>query len=174
MMWFFQLCWQYRKFVGAMLGVIALYLTYMLWHHHVFELGQLKERAAWVIRWDERDKADAKAVADELERQKLESARQEKLNAQITQTYRQQLLAIAGDRDSLARRVREYQDRYAALSGAMQQAKGEPGANGAGAVPSGPQTIDRLSDDLDAACRADAAQLDALRAEVAPLVELSP
>jgi hypothetical protein len=170
MMAVLKLAWAYRKFVGAILGLVALYVLYAMWHAHVFTLGELKERAAWTVRWEARDKADADAIAAEKEHQRAEREANDKRNAQTLRDYNAQLLAIANDRDSLARRLREYETRLDAPGGAVPEAQGGPGATDGGGVAAGTLSADAALDAYDKACQRDAVKLNRLTEEVLPLV----
>ena len=170
MMAVLQLAWAYRKYVASVLALVVVYVIYGMWHHHVFDLGVKAEDIVWQARIDKQRAAYDKAI----EQQRVERDAIAAHNAQVVHDYNQQLLSIANDRDSLARRVRDYQARIAALGDALSQAGSAAGPAGAGQVASGESGFDAAFDAYDRACRDDAAKLEALQEAVRPIVSQTP
>ena len=162
MMAVLQLAWAYRKYVASVLALVAVYVIYGMWHHHVFQLGVKAEDIVWQARIDKQRAAYDK----ELARQQAEKDAIAAHNEQVLHDYNAQLLAIAGDRDSLARRVHEYQARLAALGSAVSQAGSAGGVADAPQVASGSGGFDEAFDAYDRSCRDDAAKLEALQAVI--------
>ena len=162
MMAVLQLAWAYRKYVASVLALVAVYVIYGMWHHHVFQLGVKAEDIVWQARIDKQRAAYDK----ELARQQAEKDAIAAHNEQVLHDYNAQLLAIAGDRDSLARRVHEYQARLAALGSAVSQAGHPAGSADAPQVASGEGGFDEAFDAYDRSCRDDAAKLEALQAVI--------
>lgn len=111
------------------------------------------DRAGWLAE-NERIKADNAA------REKAATAN----NIEVMQDANIQLVAIAADRDSLAGRVREYQDRIRRLAAA--EATDHAVAAQFAGVASSQREVDEAFDQYDAACRRDAVRFSALQAEV--------
>lgn len=133
------------------------------WHgHERYRAGVAAERSSW-----EAVVAEANAKADQ-ERQELEAAAR-RHNDEIRRRYEADIARIASDRDSLARRLRNAQvpaacpEPASGAGGSTAAAPGqEPGS------PGGIAAIDAALDRYDAACRADAAQLNALIEQIRP------
>jgi len=170
MMAVLQLAWTYRKYVASILLVIAIYVVYGIWHSHVFESGRLAER----IQWQAAAAKQREAYDTAMEARRQEAIATASHNEKVLHDYNAQLLAIAGDRDSLARRVHAYEARLASAAGAVPEAGSPAGAITAAPQSSGTGGLDEAFDAYDAACRADAAQLEALQRVIVREVEKSP
>ncbi len=152
--------WQFRRPIGYALAAIAI-IGLAWWRIEAY--GDAREKAGKdevQALWDADVAARDKATADAIAAQKAREEAQRASNEVTIRDYTQKLLAIAADRDSLSRRLHDYQDRLRSLAAA--QAGGASGTADPGPVASSPTEADRRTDELDAACRADAEQLNAL------------
>lgn len=133
------------------------------WHGYTrYQAGLADERARW-----EATVAEANAAADRKRRDEEEATRQ--FNLEVRNRYEADLARIAADRDGLARRLRNAQvpaacPGPASSTGGSTAAPAGPQPEG----PRGPDAIDAALDRYDAACRADAAQLNALIEQIKP------
>ena len=135
---------KYWKVGAGLILVVLLIAGYAYWHHQVYQSGVDAKQLEWDADNAKRDAAQAAKDAQ---------------NVEVIRGYDKKLQVIAADRNSLAKRLHDYQ--ISALQGAR------------GSVETGPQsggqaTVDGRLDAYDAACRADAAQLDALIEAIQP------
>ena len=167
-----QLAWAYRKYVGAVLGLVAIYVLYAMWHHHVFTLGEVKERAVWVAKWAARDKAEQATVAAELERQRKQAEQIAKVNADVEAKLNDREREVAGLRRDLdlARRLLAAAAGSSGPGGAMPASQDQSPASAPGApgeTEGSGSLAGKLADALGE-CRRTADDWDALQAELAP------
>jgi hypothetical protein len=168
MSWLFTL-WSYRKAVGA--GLLVLALSYLVWDYgrDHYSDGYAKGTAEVQARWDAevqaRDLEVARATAEREARDKATRAR----NEEVIHGYQEQISRIAGDRDSLARRLRDSEAR----SNTVPTATDQQGTADATAKPESARSVDEALDGYDQACRQDAAQLEALIEQVSEQLDTS-
>lgn len=154
----------YRLYAYLALALAAVG-GYVYWHHKVYDKGHTAGAQSVQVVFDEyRGK-----ITSITEQRKAENA--VKL-ATITATneaalnaYQTQLSAIADDRDSLARRLRNHAGACSAILPAVEDQSGTADAS---TFPGGAQTLDEFLDAYDRACQQDAVQLDALLAQIKP------
>jgi hypothetical protein len=147
----------------AGLAVVAVFM----WHGHSrYQAGLKQGRAEITAQWQadtaKRDKADADAV--EADRKRKQDAQDH--NDQVEKQHADDLAAISADRDGLVRLLRRADDQVRALTAG--KATDQLGIAVARQIASRAEETYRLLGNYDAACRADASQLDALIAEIKP------
>jgi len=145
---------------GAVLAILA---GGVLWvRHGGYKAGVAAVEARLAVDRKAVKEAGDKAIAAAQAAENAALAN----NVEVIRGYNETLVAIAADRDSLAGRVRDYQNRLRTL--AANQATDRLAASVAGRIASSAAEVDRLSDELDAACRRDAAKLTALQDQIKP------
>jgi hypothetical protein len=162
-----KLAWAFLRRVPwqawAGLAVVAVFM----WHGHSrYQAGLKQGRAEITAQWQadtaKRDKADADAV--EADRKRKQDAQDH--NDQVEKQHADDLAAISADRDGLVRLLRQADDQVRALTAG--KATDQLGIAVARQIASRAEETYRLLGNYDAACRADASQLDALIAEIKP------
>jgi hypothetical protein len=164
----FPLIWKARKLIAY--GLAALAVAWALWAA-IDGYGDRRasaEKAAVMARWAA-DKAAVKAAADA----QIEAAAQQELEAhlhnnEVLADANAKLLAIAADRDSLAARLRDNENRL--RRGEMSRATDQRGLDALAGVAARAAEIDRLYDAYDRACRSDAVRFQALQDELRPQI----
>ena len=128
-----------------------------------------KEHAKVQALWDQ-DRAAYKAASDKA----VTDALLQKTvilsnNAKVIEDANAQLVAIAADRDSLAVRVRDYQDSLRAS--AAREATGDRGLDVAARIARGAAELDAAYDAYDKSCQRDAVRFRALQDEIRPQIQ---
>ncbi len=145
------------------------------WFSHVrYEAGEDAGKAKVQALWD----ADKKALSETNAKILAEAAAREKAaqvkNTEVLRDTNAQLVAIAADRDSLADRMRDYQDRIRRL--AASAATSERGVDVAAGIASRAQEAERAVrqqyDRYDVSCQRDAVRFQALQDQIRP--QLAP
>ncbi len=151
--------------LGLIVGLIAAG-----WggYNHAFDAGKAAGGAAVQTAWDA-DKAAIQKTTDEAIA-KATSERDATLQANegIVNDYNAQLSVVRGNAAALAQRLRDYQNRPAAASGSVPKAGDHSNTASASAIAAQEAGIYERLADYDAACQADAAQLNALIAQLKP------
>ena len=145
----------------------AVLLAAILWGIHSYgnkreAAGRAAVQALWQADTAKRDETDRLA----REQAAADIARALANNVKVTEDANQALRAIAADRDSLADRLRAYQNGLRALS--ARQATDQRGLDVAAGIASRAAEADRLYDAYDHACRNDAVRFKALQDELRP------
>lgn len=151
---FLLLVWKHRKVFAALALFAAIVLALAGYGAQQYKAGAQAVQTKWAADTAARDAAVAKQLAELEATARATRAR----NEAILDAYTSKLDTITADRDSLARRMHDYQVRERALSSAADQRGAVAGAE----EPSGPREVDAAFDAYDNACRRDAAQLEAL------------
>lgn len=149
---------RYRKYIAALAVVFVIAGAVVSYGRARYNEGVAHVRAQWSADTKARDAETARVAQEYAARTAATVAR----NDEVLNGYQDEISRIAADRDSVARRLREYKIRERSLSAAADK----PGAVGAGAEPKGEAAADGALDAYDSACRRDAAQLDALIRQV--------
>lgn len=147
--------------IGAALAVLGL----LLWARHAIFQDGYDEGAAHVQAQFNEYRGTIQRITQQRETENAIKAAEVKATNEATlHAYQNQLAAIANDRDSLAKRLREHQVRTSGAT--VSAAISEPGATEPSPQPSGLSEVDRSLDEFKSACLADAAQLDALIGQI--------
>jgi hypothetical protein len=164
------LLWKYRKPVGVLAAVLiaaGLILGYgRARYNEGYAVGASEVQAKWDADAATRDAEVIRMAREHAARDAATRAR----NDEVINGYQKEIARIASDRDSLARRLHDYEVRLRALSEAASQ----PGAAGAAGESEAPRSVDAALDAYDAACRRDAARLDALIRQVQAQLDITP
>lgn len=144
----------------------AIVLVGILWavHHHGHNAGKATVQAAWDKDLAARKEADARVVQAQAQ---LESANRAR-NEVIEREYKDKLAAIAADRDSIAGRVRDYENRLRSIAAA--RATDQRGLDAIAGIAARQREMDQAFDAYDRACRRDAVRFKALQDEIRPLL----
>lgn len=152
------LLFKYRKLIGVAIGAVAV--VYAVWDYgnDRYDAGAAHVQKQWA------EAAEATRIAAEAQRLETQAREREARarNNEVVHGYQEQVSRISADRDSIARRLRDNEVRLRALSNAANQ----PGTADAATQPGSSRSADEALDDYDRACRADAAQLEALIRQV--------
>lgn len=149
----------YKQYLLPVLGAVALIVGLHVYGEHRYEAGKAEVTAKWKADIAARDKASAV----QAEQVRIQTAAVAANNVKVEHDYQVQIAAIAADRDSLARRLRDYDQVH---SSPVPEAAGDPIAAPASAQPAGASPVDAAFDAYDKSCQSDAAQLNALIAEL--------
>lgn len=157
------------KFIGA-----AILLGLVWWAVHAYNDGLREQgRSEIQVKFDAyRTEVDRLATERETAN-RLKDAQVIATNEAALNDYQSKLADIIADRDSLAKRLRNSQARTCRATGA--QADNRPAVITTSPESSSEEAVDRYTerkdaalDELDSACRQDAAQLDALIRQLMP------
>lgn len=152
--------------IGAALAVLGL----LLWvRHAIYQDGYDDGSKHVQTQFDAYRGKIIRLTAERKAENAATLAATEARNEAIAHGYQQALNAIAADRDSLARRLRNSQAR--SCSPILPTPENITGAADASTIPPSEAEFDRLYDEYDRQCRADAAQLDALIMELSPQLQ---
>lgn len=149
------------------IGLGAALLAGLLWG--IYSYGNKREsagRAAVEALWKADTVAREKATDEAIAKAEADKAAALANNVKVTEDANQALRAIAADRDSLAERLRAYQNSLRSLS--ARQATDQRGLDVAAGIASRAAEADRLYDEYDTACRNDAVRFKALQDELRP------
>lgn len=170
------LAWKFRYLIGGIALAAVVWWQVTAYGARERKAGEAAGRSAVEVLWQAdtaaRDAADAKIAADTAAR--LEAARV--TNQEVLADANSQLIAIAVDRDSLARRMRDYQDRLRSLaaSAATSQLGTDVAAGIARAAEEARRSIEERYDAYDRACRNDAVRFTALQDQIRPWLQPEP
>jgi hypothetical protein len=156
------------KIIAVLAGILALFGGGLWLHHSGYTQGDAAGSSRVQLEWDrnieEIQRMTAKAIADATaERDKALAA-----NEGISNDYQAQLSAAHANAAVFAQRLRDYQARATTDSGAVPKAGSGQGAAATSAKSAQEAGIYERLADYDASCQADAAQLNALIAELKP------
>jgi len=150
------------RLIGAIGIAVALLIVAWRIHHHGYKAGVAEITVKWQADTAARDKADADAR--EADRKRQVAAQDH--NDQVEKQHADDLAAISADRDGLVRLLRQADDQVRTLTAG--KATDQLGIAVARQIASRAEETYRLLGNYDAACRADASQLDSLIAEIKP------
>ena len=172
-----KLGWAFRKYVALILALVAAYVAFAMWKADLIDVGVMKERAVWAVKWAARDAADLLALKTELQRQRDEKVETDKRNATIE--------AKINDKDKEAASLRRDLDVARRLLAAAVSAGGAHHVGGSTAATEGvdkpfPSGAGASGEDAGAGslvgaiagavgeCRKNADRLDGLLLELKP------
>lgn len=159
-----RLLLRYWKYAAGALVLVAAF-----WALHSYGQSRYKEGKAVIqAAWDKDRAARAAVDASIAKDQELKDAANRARNEVIEREYKADLAAIAADRDSLAGRLRERENRLRSLASAS--ATDKQGLIVAARIAASAAETDRLYDEYDQSCRRDAVRFKALQDEVRPLL----
>ena len=158
---------EYKLIGGAILFLIlggAIYFGL----RSVYSAGVTDGKAVVQIAWDT-DRAGIQKVTDvAIAQATAQRDMALQANEVIANDYQTKLSSANASAADLLGRVRAYEARAAANSSFVQKAGGEPATAPAGQVAPSKDSLDQFLLAYDAACQSDAAQLNALIAEIRP------
>lgn len=152
--------WKALGFVLALLGLVALTATVT---HHFDAATLAKAEAAWAKERAAAATASLKASEDYRARE----AKARTHNDEVIRGYRDQLAGFAAARNDGARRLLDYQ-ALLTRSRAAAETAGLAGSARASFLAGRASELEQAVGRYDSACRADAAQLSALIAQIRP------
>lgn len=149
-------------------AVAAVALAGLLgWAIHTYnEHLRDQGRAEIQVKFDAYRKEIARLATEREVANMVKDAQVIATNEAALNAYQKTLADIAADRDGLSKRLRNSQARTCSAAGT--QVDHRPAVATASPEPSSEEAVDRLYDEYDRACQGDAAQLDALLAELKP------
>jgi len=147
------------------LALGAALLAALLWGVHSYgvrryKAGEAARQALWEADAHARDKATADAIAAVQERERQAVAH----NVEVIRDANEKLVAIAADRESLAGRVRDYENSLRRLSAG--QATSQLGADVGAGIAARAAAVDAAYDAYDRACQRDAVRFGALQDQI--------
>lgn len=164
------LLWRFRYVIAGLALAAVVWWQVTAYGARERKAGEAAGRSAVEVLWQAdtaaRDAADAKIAADTAAR--LEAARV--TNQEVLADANSQLIAIAADRDSLARRMSDSQNRIRALaaSAATSQLGTDVAAGIARAAEEARRSIEERYDAYDKSCQRDAVRFSALQEQLRP------
>jgi hypothetical protein len=164
------LLWKFRYAVAGLALAAAAWWALNAYGQRRFDAGEAEGRAAitedWMADTKRRNEVDAAIRAESAAR--IEAARI--TNQEVLADANAQLIAIAGDRDSLARRLRDYENRLRTESAraATSQLGTDVAARIARASEEARRSIEWRWDAYDKSCQSDAVRFRALQDEIRP------
>ena len=156
----------YKIYAYAALG-LALIGGYFYWHHHVYAQGDSAGAQRVQTEFDAYRSNVLQITAQRQAEDAQKDAQAKAINEAVIHDYETKLAAYAADRDSLARRLYALATKAGTCSAAVPTDQDRSPTATASQEPSSEEIIGAVST-YDAACRSDAAQLDALISELKP------
>lgn len=153
--------WPY-KLAGTVIVLGLIGWGIHTYNEHLREQG----RAEIQVKFDAYRAAVSKLATERETANAIKAAQVAATNEVTVNAYQNQLAAIAADRDSLSRRLRNSQARASCVT--VPTPADQPGIADPSPQPSGIQAIDGLTDDFARACLSDAIQLDTLIQQLKP------
>lgn len=151
-------------------GTVAIAAGVLWYGHSRYEAGEAAGEAAVTAQWQadtkSRDATDARIRAENAA--KVEAARV--TNQEVLADANQKLIAIAADRDSLARRMQDaaYRLRAAASAQATDKLGIDVATGIAARAEEARRAIEQQWDAYDQSCRRDAVRMQALQEQIRP------
>jgi hypothetical protein len=156
------------RLLAYLVGAAAV-LGAVLWlEHAVYAAGDKNGANRVQVAWDQ-DKADiARVTTSAIAQATAQRDMALQANEAIHNDYQTQLLAARDLSQQLSQRLRDATDRLATRGGALSKASGGQSATATSAESAAEAGIYERLAAYDAACQNDAAQLNALIAELKP------
>ena len=153
------------KWVGVLVGILALAAAGAWEYHRIWEGGYTAGQEHTQVLWD-KDKIAIQQTADQaIARAHEDTVKALVNNQRIQDEYQTKLGAINAGNTSLARRLRDAEDRAAADRSALQKAYHNQGSSPPSQAPSNGSLDGAIAAALTE-CKANGEQLDSLIGEV--------
>lgn len=159
---FLKIAWSFRKWIWAILAIIAMSVLAYRLHHAGVKAGRAQIQALWDADTAKRDRVEA----DEIARQRASAEATRASNEQRLKDANAQLLAIAADRDSLGRMYLQASGEVRRL--ASSAATSQRGADVGAGIAARSAALEEAFDAYDRACQRDAVRFKALQDEIRP------